>query len=144
MPRLRKVYRAPAGPRYPAAGGEMMVITRAIAALGLTIAIGVVSPARADDLPVTLVSITRPVHPGGTVTLIVKTSPGATCRGARQGHYGNAFAIPLAARTADAHGQAAWQWSVLNGKRPIGLRGVRVTCTVGARSGALATQFDVE
>src|SRR5690242_19956580 len=94
-----------AGSRYSAAGGRMMVISRTIAAVGLTIVIGVASPARADGLPVTLVSITRPVHPGGTVALIVKTSPGATCRGARQGHYGNAFSIPLAAQTVGADGQ---------------------------------------
>ncbi len=103
-----------------------------------------ITAARADDLAVKLISVTRPVHPGGEVVLVVQTQPGATCTGARQGHFGNDYSIPLQPKSTGADGRAQWQWSVLNGKHPIGLRGVRVTCSAEGRSGALETQFDVE
>lgn len=93
---------------------------------------------------VMVVSVTRPVHPGGTVTLVIQTRPGAICVGTRQGHYGNAYTVPLASIAAGADGRAQWQWKVLNGNHPIGLRGVHVTCTADDQRGAVDAQFDVE
>lgn len=112
-----------------------------LSAVGFACAI---SGARADALPITLVSITQPVHPGDLVTLVIRTTPGAACRGRRQGHFGNAYSIPLRPQVAAADGQAQWRWSVLAGTHPIGLRGVHVTCSVGSDSGVLDTTFDVQ
>jgi hypothetical protein len=121
------------------AGGQLPRLASWIAA-----ALIVVAPAFAGELPLRLVSITAPVHPGGSVTLVIATQPGATCSGARQGHFGNDYAIALRPQVAGSDGSAQWQWSVLNGKRPIGRRGVHVTCTSAGQSAALDTAFDVE
>ena len=102
------------------------------------------SSARADNLAIKLVSITQPVHPGGVVTLVIQTAPGAACTGRRQGHFGNAYSIPLAPRVAETDGKAQWRWPVLAGSHPIGLRGVHVTCAAGDQAGALDTTFDVQ
>ena len=76
--------------------------------------------------------------------LTVRTAPGATCQGSRQGHFSNDYTIVLPPVTAASDGTASWRWRVLSGRHPIGARGVRVTCAAGDRSGMLATQFSVE
>lgn len=114
------------------------------AILSLAGLIGLSIGARADGLAVTLVSITRPVHPGGVVALVIQTQSGAVCAGARQGHNSNDYSIKLPAKTIGADGRARWQWPVLPGNHPIGRRGVRVTCTAGTSTGILETNFDVE
>ncbi len=111
---------------------------------GFGIVIGISATAAADDLPLELVSVTAPVHPGGVVTLIIQTSPGAMCEGNRQGHYGNDYSIQLQSRTAGTDGLVRWQWSVRSGSHPIGIRGVHVTCVAGERHAALDTTFDVQ
>src|SRR6185437_4971573 len=92
-------------------------------AFGSLIATGSVS-AGATDLTVTLVAIASPVHPGGVVTLTVRTAPGATCQGSRQGHFSNDYTIVLPPVTAASDGTASWRWRVLSGRHPIGARGV--------------------
>jgi hypothetical protein len=116
----------------------------AAAVLALAALVGLSAGADADGLMVKLVSITRPVHPGGAVILVVQTQPGATCTGNRQGHYGNDYSIKLPTKTIGTDGRARWQWSVLPGNRPIGERSVHVTCTAGGQTGTIETQFDVE
>ncbi|HTY68607.1 MAG TPA: hypothetical protein VMH36_18280 [Alphaproteobacteria bacterium] len=117
---------------------------RRAAYLGLVGWIGFSAGAWADGLAIKLVSITRPVHPGETVELVVQARPGATCEGVRQGHNGDEYAIKLPAKAIGADGRAEWQWSVQPGRHPIGLRGVRVTCTAGGQKAGLETTFDVE
>jgi hypothetical protein len=114
------------------------------AILSLGFVAGLHSAAMADDLKVTQVSITAPVHPGGTVELMVQTESGASCQGNRQGHYGNDYSIRLEQLKAGPDGRALWRWTVLAGNRPIGVRGVRVGCTAGGRTGTLETTFDVK
>src|SRR5215472_17160414 len=106
--------------------------------------IGVSAAAWADGLVVKLASITRPVHPGGTVVLVIQTQSGAVCEGVRQGHNSDEYSIKLPAKATGADGHAEWQWSVLPGRHPIGVRGVRVACTAGTSTGTLETNFDVE
>ena len=117
---------------------------RITAWLSLVLVAAAATRAWAGALPVTLVSITQPVHPGGAVTLVIQTKPGVVCGGARQGHFGNDYSIPLQPRTTGPDGRAEWQWSVLSGRHPIGLRGVHVTCSARGQSGRLETRFDVE
>jgi hypothetical protein len=111
---------------------------------GFAMVAGVIAPALASDLVVALASITAPVHPGGTVTLVVRTEAGAVCEGVRQGHFGNAYSIALPAQTTGADGLVRWQWRVLSGNHPVGIRGVHITCAAADRRGALDTSFDVE
>ena len=110
---------------------------------GFAMVAGVIAPARASDLVVALASITAPVHPGGTVTLVVRTKAGAVCEGVRQGHFGNAYSIALPSQTAGADRLVRWHWPVLSGNHPIGVRGVRITCAAGDRRGMLDTSFEV-
>ena len=117
---------------------------RKSATLSLVFLVSTSLAALADDFPIKLVSITAPVHPGGVVTLVIQTQPGAICEGNRQGHFGNEFSIKLPSQTTGADGLAQWQWSVRNGNRPIGLRGVHVTCTGGEHNGSLDTTFNVQ
>ena len=117
---------------------------RTAAVLGLGILAGLNSIARADDLLVKLASITAPVHPGGVVTLVVHTQAGAVCEGKRQGHFGNAYSVTLASQSAGPDGLVRWEWSVLSGSHPIGVRGVHVVCTAAHRTGSLDTSFDVQ
>lgn len=110
----------------------------------ILIATQISATALADELNVKLVSITSPVHPGGVVTLVIQTQPGAPCVGQRQGHYGNEFSIKLPSQTAGADGLVQWKWSVRIGNRPIGLRGVHVSCAIGDRQESLDTSFNVQ
>ena len=50
-------------------------------ALGLAFCLGglQLGPARAADLPVTLISVTSPAAPFSDATLIIGTAPGANC-----------------------------------------------------------------
>ena len=99
---------------------------------------------RAADLAVTQLSGPLEVEPGGTVTLVVQTEPGARCEGRRQGHNGNAYSILLGQQTAGLDGRASWQWDVLPGHNPVGKRGMRVTCRKDNRQATLETEFVVK
>ncbi len=111
--------------------------------IAIAVLTGLCSLAWADDLSLKVVENNSPVRPGGMVTLVVKTQPGADCEGTRQGHFSDAYSIPLAPRTADADGLARWQWAVRSGNQPIGLRGVRVWCAAGSQKASLETTFEV-
>jgi hypothetical protein len=113
----------------------------ALTALGLFL--GIDAAAHAEGLPVALVSITARVAPGGMVALVIRTEPGSVCSGQRQGHASDAFSVPLPPHRTGADGEARWQWSVLSGNRPIGVRRVHVSCARSDRSGSLETEFDV-
>jgi hypothetical protein len=117
---------------------------RVTALWGLGIIAGLSSTALAGDLLVQLASNTAPVHPGGTVTIVVHTEAGAVCEGMRQGHFGNAYSIKLPPQPAGSDGLVRWHWSVLSGNHPIGIRGVHVMCTAGERTGSLDTTFVVQ
>jgi hypothetical protein len=105
----------------------------------------IVAPAFASELNVTVVSITSKVPPGGVVTLVVRTQPGATCQGMRQDHFGSD--IPLTregSKMAGKNGLVTWNWRVLSGNHPVGRRDLSVTCSLGERSGTVRSFFSVE
>lgn len=108
---------------------------------GLSLLLGLGVFAFAAGLTVQLVSITSPVPPGGRVSLIVATEPGAACTGQRQGHSGDE--LSLQSSVAGSNGQVKWSWPIRSGSHPVGVRSVRVTCTKGNRQGSLSTAFDV-
>ncbi len=99
------------------------------------------APAKAAGLTVKLVSITSPVPPGGKVTLVIATEPGAACGGRRQGHFGGE--VSLSSSTAGSDGRAEWSWPIRSGQKPVGIRSVHVTCVKGNRQGSLNSAFDV-
>ena len=95
----------------------------------------------AAGLKVKLVSITSRVPPGGTVSLVITTEPGAACSGVRQGHSGEGIELP--SMIAGADGRAQWSWPILSGLHPVGIRTVSITCAKDNRQGSVATSFDV-
>jgi hypothetical protein len=109
--------------------------------LGLGLPLGLSAFAYAAELSIKLVSITSPVPPGGTVTLLIATEPGAICSGQRQGHSGEE--IPLRSSVAGPNGRLQWSWPIRGGQHPVGIRNVRITCTKSDRQGSLGTAFDV-
>lgn len=100
--------------------------------------------ARADGLAVDVASITSPVPPCGSVTLVIATAPGATCSGTRQVHAGNEIWLQPLSLTAGTDGNVQWAWRVLPGMHPVGIRTAHVECTLSDRSGAVDTTFDVQ
>jgi hypothetical protein len=127
--------------RSPLRDGQLM-FRHAVAAAALLV--GINAAALADGLQIALVLMTAQVAPGGTVTLVIQTEPGATCEGNRQGHFGDGFSVPLPRQRIGDDGRAQWEWSVLRGSHPIGLRRVHVTCIRNGRSGSLDTAFDIK
>ena len=114
---------------------------RRLAALILALAVGRGTAAVAEELEVKLASITSPVHPGETVTFVVRTEPGALCEGRRQGHFGND--IPLRAQRAGSDGLARWEWRTMSGTHPVGSRDIHVACSSNERHGTLDSAFVV-
>jgi hypothetical protein len=115
--------------------------TRSLAVLSAFAAIFIATSAHAAGLSIRLVSITSPIPPGARVTVIVATEKGATCAGEREAHAYNK--VPLRAETVGENGRAQWDWNVLPGRHPGGVRKVHIACSKGGRSGAVNTVFDV-
>jgi hypothetical protein len=109
--------------------------------LGLGLLLSLNTFVYAAGLKVKLVSITSPVLPGGTVTLVIATEPGAACTGQRQGHFGNEITLPLS--NVGSNGRLQWSWPIRSGQHPVGIRTVHITCTMGNRRGSLGTVFNV-
>jgi hypothetical protein len=97
--------------------------------------------AYAAGLQVRLVSITSPIPPCSKVILLIATESGATCTGQRQAHRYNE--VQLQSVEVGPNGRAKWEWQVLCGNRPGGVRTVHVTCTKGDRRSSVWTSFDV-
>jgi len=116
---------------------------RTALALGFGLLLSFVAGARADGLNVKVASITSPVPPGGTVTMTIATEPGAICSGRRQVHAGNEIPLQPLSLSAGADGRVQWEWHVLPGMHPVGKRTAHVECTLGDKSGAVDTFFDV-
>jgi hypothetical protein len=113
----------------------------ALIGLGLLLSLG--PAARADGLDVKLISITSPVPPGGSVTMVIATNPGATCSGRRQAHFGDEVPLRPLSQVAGPDGKVQWAWPILPGMHPVGIRTVHVDCAQGDRTGAIDTAFDV-
>lgn len=120
------------------------IFALAAASLPLILLTPFTNAARADGLAVKVASITSPVSPGGSVTMVIATEPGATCHGTRQVHAGNEIQLRPPSLTAGADGKVQWGWRVLPGMHPVGKRTAHVECTLGDKSGAVDTFFDVQ
>jgi hypothetical protein len=113
-------------------------------ALGLTLClVGLpLSPVRAEDLPVTLISVTSPAVPFTDATLTISTTPGATCSIVVHYKSGPSRAKGLIPKVTDGSGRASWTWRV-GSKTTPGRWPIVVTCEKGADHGELRTAFQV-
>jgi hypothetical protein len=110
----------------------------------------VMPPSFADDLTVTVVSITPTVSHDESSTLVINTKPGATCSadiignhagGGKPGAQGTAAnGGRLPERTANAQGAITWKWKTIG---TAGHRTVQVTCKSGTQTGTVNAEFDV-
>jgi len=97
--------------------------------------------AYAAGLNLKLLSITSPIPPGATVTMVIAAEPGAVRTPTRQTHSFNE--VQLQSRVVGPNGRVKWSWQVLTGKNPGGVRNVRVTCTKNNQQASINTAFDV-
>lgn len=71
-----------------------------------------VRPSLGRDLPLALVHLTSPVHPGRDAQLTVRTDPGTQCMLLWHYKNGSADADVALPKRADASGRITWTWRV--------------------------------
>jgi hypothetical protein len=107
--------------------------------LAIILAFLILAPlAHAQQIAVTLVSLTSAVSPGGTAMLTVQTLPGARCLITVRYKSGPSKAAGLAPKTADGKGRARWTWRVGTRTTP-GKWPIFVTCSSGEQEASLGT-----
>jgi hypothetical protein len=113
-------------------------------ALGLTLClVGLqLGPARAADLPITLISVTSPAAPFSDAALTISTSPGANCSIVVYYKSGPSRAKGLIPKLASSSGRVSWTWRVGSNTTP-GRWPIVVTCEKGDDHGELRTSFQV-
>jgi hypothetical protein len=113
-------------------------------ALGLTLClVGLqLSPARAADLLITLISVTSPAIPFTDATLTVSTAPGANCSIVVHYKSGPSRAKGLVPKVASSSGRVSWTWRVGSNTTP-GRWPIVVTCEKDMDRGELRTAFEV-
>jgi hypothetical protein len=112
--------------------------------LGLTLClVGLyLDPARAADLPITLISVTSPAAPFTDATLTVSTAPGANCSIVVHYKSGPSRAKGLVPKVASSSGRVSWTWRVGSNTTP-GRWPIVVTCEKSMDHGELRTSFEV-
>jgi len=104
-----------------------------------------IPPAFADDLQVSIVSITSQVTVGQPITLVVQTEPKASCEVAlhwRVQKGGPGTTANLRQRVANAEGKAEWTW---NAPKTANMNAnILVTCKLGDKSGQASTLVKVQ
>jgi hypothetical protein len=101
-----------------------------------------VSPARAADLLITLISVTSPAVPFTDATLTVSTAPGANCSIVVHYKSGPSRAKGLVPKVASVSGRVSWTWRVGSNTTP-GRWPIVVACEAGMDRGELRTSFEV-
>ena len=96
----------------------------------------------AQQLAVTLVSLTSPVWAGNNATIMVNTTARANCQIRVLYKSDPSTAQGLVSKSADKQGGVRWIWKV-NSRTPRGDWPITVTCTRGDRTGTLVTSFVV-
>lgn len=96
----------------------------------------------AQQLAVTLVSLTSPVWAGNNAALAVTTTARANCQIRVLYKSDPSTAQGLVSKSADKQGGVHWTWKV-NSRTPRGNWPITVTCTRGSQSGTLVTSFVV-
>jgi hypothetical protein len=91
-------------------------------------------------LDVKLVSLTSPVAPGKTATLVVQTTPKARCSASVKYSSGMSKATGLGFKNADAKGNVKWTWRV-GTKTAAGMWPVTVNCALKSAKGKLDTSL---
>lgn len=97
------------------------------------------------DAPVgaAIEAISTTVKPGGTVSVIARTTPSALCKIVVDKFIATDSQPELTDQTADAYGTVSWSWTVdINAS--VGSRTARITCSYHGHSGVVQGNFRVE
>ncbi|MCL6471795.1 MAG: hypothetical protein K6T91_03175 [Firmicutes bacterium] len=98
--------------------------------------------APAAQLTLDIVSVTSPVSRGNAVTLVAKTTPGATCSIVVMYKSGPSRAQGLGTKVADANGYVSWTW-IVGTRTTLGTWPITVTASMGGKSVSRSTSFTV-
>lgn len=80
------------------------------------------------QVPLSITSMTSPVDPGDTATVVAETAPNADCELVYATPAGTvSFAAGLGSHTADAEGRLSWTWRINPATSP-GVGTLRLTC----------------
>jgi len=95
------------------------------------------TPTQTAPLDVGIASLPASVAANSSVTVVVTTSPGATCRVKVKDHAGvlSGAAGLKKKQVADSSGTVSWTWTV-EPKTSKGNSTITVTCRLGGRSGS--------
>jgi hypothetical protein len=89
---------------------------------------GAATPAEVEQVPLSITSMTSPVDPGDTATVVAQTAPHADCELVYTTPAQRvSFAAGLGSHTADADGRLSWSWRINPATQP-GLGALRLTC----------------
>ena len=95
--------------------------------------------AAAEQLQVTLVKLTSPVKGGDLVTLTIRTTTGAECKGNVRYKFTQG---PLSSKTANDEGTVTWSWRLSPEAR--GSYPIDVQCTQADKRGFLSAMLEVQ
>jgi beta-lactamase superfamily II metal-dependent hydrolase len=95
------------------------------------------------ELTLVILSVTSPVGPGYSATLVAKTAPGATCGITVYYKSGSSTAQGLYSKTADANGSVSWTWKVGTRTTPGSWR-IVVTASLSGKTVSQTTYFTVQ
>jgi len=95
------------------------------------------------DILISMVSLTSPIYPGSTATLIIQTVPGANCSITVYYKSGASQAAGLGPQTADASGQVTWSWNV-GSRTAKGIWKIVVQFELGGKTTKLEIPFEVQ
>ncbi|HLW48401.1 MAG TPA: hypothetical protein VKW09_11610 [bacterium] len=90
----------------------MHIITFRAPAVALLTCVLLGQPALARDLPLALVDLTSPVHPGRSARVTVQTDPHTQCMLLWHYKAGAADADIALPKRADGNGRVTWTWQV--------------------------------
>jgi hypothetical protein len=93
---------------------------------------------QSNDLPLRIISLTSPVNPGLSATLVVETLPGAECSAIVD--YGPSGNSVLRSQVADGNGKVSWTWTV---GRFSGNWQITVKASYGGKRTSTMTPFTV-
>jgi hypothetical protein len=95
--------------------------------------------AAAEQLEVTLVKLTSPVSRGSIVTITIKSTTGAECKGTVRYRQ---LTQSLAPKTTNDEGTATWSWRV--GSDARGTYPIEIECAQGDKKGFLSARLVVD
>jgi hypothetical protein len=102
------------------------------------------APTYSGDVAIEFISITSPCPVNETITIEIKTSPGAECKLVMTLANGDVSGFPKEAdMTADGEGKAVWEWDLFR-YTPVGQTMIEITATADGKTGTAVGYFEAK